>query len=161
LDVSTQPANLAISLFSQVSALEVSSEDSVDLVKSQIQDAHGFLCEEQRLTFAGRVLEDNKCLASYNITPNATLELSVRLLGGIQIWIKTLTGRKMPFNVANDIKVYDVKHALQEKEGIQVDQIRLIFSGKQLSDDKTLEDYKVTAGSVIHMVLQLRGGAHK
>ena len=48
---------------------------------------------------------------------------------------------------------------MQEKEGIQVDQIRLIFGGKQMADEKTLEDYSVTAGSVIHMVLQLRGGA--
>lgn len=50
----------------------------------------------------------------------------------------------------------EVKQALQEKEGIQVDQIRLIFSGKQLADDKTLTDYNVTAGGTIHMVLQLR-----
>jgi len=76
----------------------------------------------------------------------------------MQIWIKTLTGRKSPFNFESDVKVIDVKHALQEKEGIQVDQIRLIFSGKQLADDKTLEHYNVTAGAVIHMVLQLRGG---
>ena len=47
---------------------------------------------------------------------------------------------------------------MQEKEGIQVDQIRLIFGGKQMSDDKSLEEYSVTPGSVIHMVLQLRGG---
>ncbi len=77
----------------------------------------------------------------------------------MQIWIKTLTGRKSPFNFENDCKVLDVKNALQEKEGIQVDQIRLIFSGKQLADDKALEEYNVTPGSVIHMVLQLRGGA--
>jgi Ubiquitin family len=51
-----------------------------------------------------------------------------------------------------------VKQALQEKEGIQVDQIKLIHSGKQLADDKTLESYNITAGSTIHMVLQLRGG---
>jgi ubiquitin-like protein Nedd8 len=40
-----------------------------------------------------------------------------------------------------------------------VDQIRLIFSGKQLADDKTLEEYNIAAGGTIHMVLQLRGGA--
>jgi len=51
-----------------------------------------------------------------------------------------------------------VKQSLQEKEGIQVEQIRLIFSGKQLSDEKSLEDYNVNAGGTIHMVLQLRGG---
>ncbi|CAM9244321.1 unnamed protein product [Hapterophycus canaliculatus] len=52
-----------------------------------------------------------------------------------------------------------VKQALQEKEGIQVDQIRLIYSGKQLADDHTLAHYNVAAGGTIHMVLQLRGGS--
>ena len=46
-----------------------------------------------------------------------------------------------------------IKQALQEKEGIQVD------SGKQLADDKTIESYQIAAGGTIHMVLQLRGGA--
>jgi hypothetical protein len=54
--------------------------------------------------------------------------------------------------------VLSVKETLQEKEGIQVDQIRLIFSGKQLADDKSLLEYKIEAGGTIHMVLQLRGG---
>ncbi|CAG2181753.1 unnamed protein product, partial [Oppiella nova] len=37
-------------------------------------------------------------------------------------------------------------------------QQRLIFSGKQMNDDKTAQDYKVTGGSVLHLVLALRGG---
>lgn len=41
----------------------------------------------------------------------------------------------------------------------QVDQIRLIYSGKQLADDHTLSHYNVAAGGTIHMVLQLRGGS--
>ena len=49
-----------------------------------------------------------------------------------------------------------VKLALQEKEGITVDQIRLIFSGKQLADAQTLDSYGIGAGATIHMVLQLR-----
>jgi ubiquitin-like protein Nedd8 len=49
-----------------------------------------------------------------------------------QIFIKTLTGRKQAFNFEPENQVLAVKKALQEKEGIQVDQIRLIFSGKQL-----------------------------
>jgi Ubiquitin family len=57
-----------------------------------------------------------------------------------------------------DNQILAVKQALQEKEGIQVDQIKLIHSGKQLADDKTLEFYNITAGATIHMVLQLRGG---
>ena len=52
-------------------------------------------------------------------------------------------------------EVLQIKRQLQEKEGIQVDQIRLIYSGKQLADDKPLEFYNIQAGGTIHMVLGL------
>lgn len=42
----------------------------------------------------------------------------------MQIFIKTLTGRKQALNFESDSTVLEVKQALQEKEGIQVDQIR-------------------------------------
>lgn len=76
----------------------------------------------------------------------------------MQIFIKTLTGRKQAFNVEPNDTVEAVKMMLQEKEGIQIDQIRLIFSGKQLSDPQTLDSYSIGAGATMHMVLQLRGG---
>ena len=88
-----------------------------------------------------------------------TLTFLVFALFLFQIFIKTLTGRKQAFNFEPDNQVLAVKQALQEKEGIQVDQIKLIFSGKQLADNNTLESYNIAAGATIHMVLQLRGGA--
>jgi hypothetical protein len=76
----------------------------------------------------------------------------------MQIFIKTLTGRKQAFSFEPENQVLAVKQALQEKEGIQVDQIRLIHMGKQLADDTTLGSSNIAAGATIHMVLQLRGG---
>src|SRR3569832_810589 len=87
-----------------------------------------------------------------------TRSLSLSSYLEFQIFIKTLTGRKQALNFEPDNQVLAVKQALQEMEGIQVDQIKLIHSGKQLADDKTLESYNITAGATIHMVLQLRGG---
>lgn len=75
-----------------------------------------------------------------------------------QIFIKTLTGRKQAMTIEPTDEVKTIKQSLQEKEGIQVDQIRLIYSGKQLADDKKIEFYNIQAGGIIHMVLQLRGG---
>jgi len=75
----------------------------------------------------------------------------------MQITVKTLTGRKTSLNFEGTDTVLRVKQALQEKEGIQVDQIRLIHGGRQLTDDKSLQEENITAGTTIHMVLQLRG----
>jgi len=51
-----------------------------------------------------------------------------------------------------------VKQMLAEKAGIKKEQVRLIFKGQPMADDKTLSDHKVEAGNVIHMILQMRGG---
>ncbi|KHN26856.1 Ubiquitin-NEDD8-like protein RUB2 [Glycine soja] len=36
---------------------------------------------------------------------------------------------------------------------------RLIYAGKQLADDKTAKEYNIEGGSVLHLVLALRGGS--
>eukprot|EP00603_Paraphysomonas_imperforata_P002668 CAMPEP_0114412546 /NCGR_PEP_ID=MMETSP0103-20121206/385_1 /TAXON_ID=37642 ORGANISM="Paraphysomonas imperforata, Strain PA2" /NCGR_SAMPLE_ID=MMETSP0103 /ASSEMBLY_ACC=CAM_ASM_000201 /LENGTH=79 /DNA_ID=CAMNT_0001580573 /DNA_START=50 /DNA_END=289 /DNA_ORIENTATION=- len=77
-----------------------------------------------------------------------------------QIFIKTLTGRKQAYNVEMEQTVLELKESLQEKENIALDQLRLIFSGKQLADEKALDSYGISAGDIVHMVIQLRGGAH-
>lgn len=76
----------------------------------------------------------------------------------MQIFVKTLSGRKQALNVEEENTTLSIKQMLYEKEGIQVEQIRLIYSGKQLQDERTLKESNVTPGSTIHMVLSLRGG---
>ncbi|XP_030533311.1 ubiquitin-like [Rhodamnia argentea] len=69
-----------------------------------------------------------------------------------QIQVKTLTGKTVVIEVERSETVHNVKDIIQYREGIPMDQQKLIFAGKELKNGfRTLAEYDVDNESVLHL----------
>ena len=77
----------------------------------------------------------------------------------IQIFVKSLSGRTLIFEVELSNLVLDVMLMIQHKEGICVDEQYLTFQGKILQESRILRDYNIQDKSSLHLSIRLKGGA--
>ena len=70
----------------------------------------------------------------------------------MQIFVKTLTGRKLQFDIEPTDPMSILRDKVMESEGIDASQIRMIHNGSQLNFTQ------IKSGDTIHLVLALRGG---
>lgn len=71
------------------------------------------------------------------------------------LFIKTLNSGTIQCDVKSNANIGEIKARIHELLGIPTDQQRLIYSGKQLEDGKTMSDYNMTPEPTLHLVAKL------
>ena len=150
----------------KITALDVESSDSVEAVKDKLRDREGIPADRQRLSCAGKQLENDRTLSDCNVSAEATVYLALYLRGGVReprdgeytVFVKSLTGQQWEFRVTAADLIEQLKVDIAEATGSAAVDIRLIFAGKRLEDGRSLGDYNIANESTLHMVLRRRAG---
>jgi len=76
---------------------------------------------------------------------------------GMQIFVKTLTGKTIILDVKPSDSIKDLKTKIQDLEGIPLDQQRLLFQGKKRGDGQILSYMGVKNKDTLYFVLRTGG----
>ena len=121
-------------------------------VKARIWNQEGIPTEDQRLHFKGKELEDELIIRNDHDIKRQSTGLSVLLLRGMIITVKTPTANTFDIEVKLSDSIQTVKEMINDKAGILINEQRLVFIGTQLEDKANNSEYMICMNSTLNLI---------
>ncbi|CAF1981276.1 unnamed protein product [Rotaria magnacalcarata] len=137
--------------------LEVNPRDTIEHVKTKLQDEEGIPADQQRLVCKGEELESGRTLSDYKIEKESTMHLVIRRSEGMLIFFKTLTGVVFIYELEPSDTVEYIKAKIEHDISIASGEQKLIWAGKTLHNDQTLSYYNIQKGTTIYFLIGASG----
>lgn len=140
------------SLTGKTITIDFEKDKTIEQIKDMIEKKEGISKDQQRLLFCAKQLENEKTLCDYGICKNSTIHLVARLDGGMQLYIKTLSDNTITLEVDSSEKIIDIKRRIMEKKGIDVNNQKLIFTGRELKNERVIGETEIRTESSLKLV---------
>ena len=132
--------------------LVVKPSDTIENIKTKIQDKDGISPGKQGLIFAAELLEDGLTLPDYKIQKGSTLLIEQLQKFDVPINIQMPNGKILTFEVEPADSTESVKAKIQDIEEIPTGQQKLgFFAERQLEDDYIVSYYEIKGDSTLFL----------
>jgi hypothetical protein len=79
----------------------------------------------------------------------------------MQIFLRAVSGNTLTLEVEPSTLVEQLKRQIQDKEGIPLQQQRVVYAGKQLENNRAVSDYNIEKESTLYLLLRLRAAGNR
>lgn len=109
-----------------------------------------------------QIMLDPKTVSDYGLSSGSTVMLLISTTPApFQVFVRKLKGQMKTYEITADETVDQLMTKVYQKEGIPVDEQRLIYNDRQLESGRKLQDYDIVSGSTFHLNIRLRAGPHR